>query len=178
MSELKGCDDRIFGYRNAMMEFASKVLSIEAIAPESGGKGEMAKADLILDLVSGWGFDKVERFYAPDDRVPDGRRPNYLLTIKGKDGSLPAIWVFSHIDVVPPGDLSKWTGDPWRMRIVGDRIIGRGVEDNGQGLIASLFAAKAMMDECIRPSRDVALKVLPEEPSRHGHALDRYECHF
>jgi succinyl-diaminopimelate desuccinylase len=48
-------------------------------------------------------------------------------------------------------------------RIVGDRNNGRGVEENGQGLIASLFAAKAMMDECIRPSRDVKLFMVADE---------------
>ncbi len=163
MTDLEKLDRKIIEGKDAMLAFASEVLSIEAIAPESGGKGELAKADRILKLVSGWGFDRTEKFYAPDDRVPYGRRPNYLLTMKGEDPSIPAIWVFSHLDVVPPGDLEKWTSDPWKMRIDGDRIIGRGVEDNGQGLFASLFAVKAMLDSGERPQRDVKLFLVADE---------------
>ncbi len=163
MTMLEEMDGMLEGGREAMLTLASQVLAIEAIAPESGGKGEMAKAEKVIELVSGWGFDLIERFNAPDDRVPDGKRPNYLLTIKGSDPSLPRVWVFSHLDVVPPGDPNKWTGDPWVMRIDGDRIVGRGVEDNGQGLFASLFAAKAILDSGNRPRRDVRLFLVADE---------------
>ncbi len=146
-----------------MMEFTREILSIPAIAPESGGSGEMRKAERILELVERWGFDSVERYDSPDDRVPEGRRPNILLRIKGEDPELPSVWVFTHTDVVPPGDLEKWTGDPYTLRIEGDKMFARGVEDNGQELVSSLFAAKALLDSGTRPKRNINLFLVADE---------------
>jgi succinyl-diaminopimelate desuccinylase len=149
--------------KEEMMDFTREILSIPAIAPESGGDGEMKKAERLLELISDWGFDSIERYDSPDDRVQDGKRPNILLRIKGKDPDLPAIWTFSHLDVVPPGDLSKWTGDPWKLRIEGDRMIARGVEDNGQDLVTSLFAARSILKSGIRPDRNINLFLVADE---------------
>jgi succinyl-diaminopimelate desuccinylase len=146
-----------------MIEFTREVLSIPAIAPESGGTGEMKKAERLLELVSDWGFDSIERYDSPDDRVPEGKRPNILLRYFGKDRTLPRVWVFSHTDVVPPGDLDKWTGDPYKLRIDGDRMTARGVEDNGQDLVSSLFAVRALMKRGIRPERDINLFLVADE---------------
>ena len=149
--------------REDMIRFAEEILSVPAIAPESGGQGEMEKVDLIRDLISEWGFDSIEDYNAPDERVPAGERPNLLLTINGREPDLPPIWVFVHTDVVPPGDLDKWSGDPWKLRIDGDKMIARGVEDNGQDMISALFAAKAIMDSGSRPRRDVKLFLVADE---------------
>ncbi|MGA1848739.1 MAG: M20 family metallo-hydrolase [Thermoplasmatota archaeon] len=146
-----------------MIDLTRDILSIPAIAPESGGGGEMDKAERILELISDWGFDSVERYDSPDDRVEGGKRPNILLRYFGKNRTLPRIWVFTHIDVVPPGDLEKWTGDPYRLRIDGDRMTARGVEDNGQDLVSSLFAVRALMKTGTRPERDINLFLVADE---------------
>ena len=160
-------DSRIFTaierYRDEMIEFAREILSIPALAPQSGGDGELEKCERIMELVDRWGFDEVLELDAPDDRVGPGLRPNRVLRIKGEDPDLPSIWVFSHMDVVPPGDLEKWTGDPWILRMDGDRMIARGIEDNGQGLVASLFAARAVIESGLRPKRDVNVVLVADE---------------
>jgi succinyl-diaminopimelate desuccinylase len=146
-----------------IIDFTREILSIPAIAPESGGSGEMEKAERILELISGWGFDSIERYDSPDDRIPAGKRPNILLRYFGTDRTLPKVWVFSHIDVVPPGDLDKWTGDPYTLRLDGDKMIARGVEDNGQDMVSSLFAVKALMRMGIRSDRDINLFLVADE---------------
>jgi len=151
------------GYRDDIIEFARDILSIPAIAPESDGKGEMKKVERILELVKDWGFDSVERYDAPDDRVPEGARPNVLLRIRGEDPTLPKVWTFAHTDVVPPGDLNKWTGDPYTLRVEGDKLTARGIEDNGQDLIASLFAARALLTSGRRPRRDINIFLVADE---------------
>lgn len=155
--------DVIDGMKEDMIEFARDILSIPAMAPESGGTGEMEKAERILELVSDWGFDAVERYDAPDERVPGGVRPNILLRVKGEQEELPAVWIFVHTDVVPPGDLDKWTGDPWKLRVEGDRMWARGVEDNGQDLVSTLFAVKAILGSGKRPERDVNIFMVADE---------------
>ena len=156
-------DDPVEKMTEEMMEFTREILSIPAIAPESGGSGEMRKAERILELVEGWGFDSIERYDSPDERVPEGMRPNILLRIKGEDPELPSVWVLTHTDVVPPGDLDKWTDDPYTLRIDGDRMYARGVEDNGQELVSSLFAAKALLDSGTRPRRNINLFLVADE---------------
>ena len=49
----------------------------------------------------------------------------------------------THTDVVPPGELSLWSGDPFKPWVEAGKIFGRGVEDNQQDLVASIFAVKA-----------------------------------
>ncbi len=163
MSDILALYEDIEKMKDEMIEFARDILSIPAIAPESDGQGEMKKAERILDLVKDWGFDSIERYDAPDERVPEGKRPNILLRIKGDRPDLPSIWTFAHMDVVPPGDLNKWTGDPYTLRVDGDKLTARGIEDNGQDLIASLFAARAILKSGSRPHRNINLFLVADE---------------
>jgi acetylornithine deacetylase len=50
-----------------------------------------------------------------------------------------------HVDVVPPGDPRAWsTGDPFSGRIAGGVLYGRGACDMKAGLVAALFAVRAV----------------------------------
>jgi len=74
--------------------------------------------------------------------VPKGERPNLVVTLPGRatDG---AFWIMWHLDIVPPGESSVWQSDPYTLVVKGDRLIGRGVEDNQQGLVASVLPQPA-----------------------------------
>ena len=50
----------------------------------------------------------------------------------------------SHVDVVPPGDLDAWSGDPFTPLVTGGRLVGRGACDMKGGLAASLAAVAAL----------------------------------
>ena len=47
-----------------------------------------------------------------------------------------------HIDVVPVGDTSAWTRDPWAGEIENGKLYGRGTADMKAGLVSMLFAAE------------------------------------
>ncbi|HEY3994082.1 MAG TPA: ArgE/DapE family deacylase [Ktedonobacteraceae bacterium] len=51
-----------------------------------------------------------------------------------------------HIDVVPEGDHANWSRDPWGAEQDGEYIYGRGACDMKGGLIAALYAIKAIKD--------------------------------
>ena len=68
-----------------------------------------------------------------------------------------ASWVMTHMDVVPPGERSFWSADPYLAYEKEGRIFGRGTEDNQQDLVASIFAAKACIDEGISHSSTIRL---------------------
>ena len=74
------------------------------------------------------------------------------------------------MDIVPPGDLSLWKDNPYKMRVKGDRIVGRGVEDNQHGIVSSYFAVKGMLDlKQVSPQRVGLILVADEETgSKYG----------
>ena len=101
-------------------------------------------------------------------------RPNLILTIPGKDESLSRIWIMSHLDVVPPGEMGLWKSDPWGVvkaeggsrsdgSPLGKRLVGRGVEDNQQGLVSSVLAALALVKRGVIPHRTVKLLFAADE---------------
>jgi succinyl-diaminopimelate desuccinylase len=152
---------RIDGYRDEMIELQRKLTAIPALSPRSGGDGEGKKAAFLMEYLKGMKWTSVEMFCAPDPQCPGGR-PNIVARLKGKSQAR-TIWVMSHMDVVPPGEPKLWNADPWTLRVEGDKLIGRGVEDNQQGLVSSIFAAKAIMDLPTVPAFDVALIFVADE---------------
>ncbi len=161
---------RIDELRDESVDFLVRICSIPAIGPESQGTGEMAKYQVVRDAVRALGPDSIEELHAPDDRVPEGKRPNLLAVFHGKDRSR-TLWILSHVDVVPPGELSLWEHDPFKPQLRNGVLSGRGVEDNGQALVASIFAARAVKEIC-GPSLNVGLALVADEESGSLYGLD------
>ena len=147
-------------YHEAAIELQRGLVACVALGPESDGDGEVEKAAFLTDLLIGWGL-KVKNYPAPDDRVPFGMRPNLVAYLPGKRPE--KVWVLSHLDVVPPGDLSLWDSDPFTLRVDGDRLYGRGTEDDHHGIVMSLLAVKAFLDLEITPERTIALALVADE---------------
>ena len=148
--------------RHDIVELETLLTSIPAIAPEGGGDGETKKCDALERWLKEKGFSDVQRFEAPDSRVSSGSRPSLVVTIPGKDDS-QRIWVMAHIDVVPVGDPSLWKTDPWKVVEKDGKLIGRGVEDNQQGLCSAAFAGLYLIKNGIVPSNTVKLLFVADE---------------
>lgn len=145
---------------------------IPALGPENGGQGELSKCLLVEELLANAGMVDQVRFDSPDPRVECGFRPNLVARKKGR---LPTtLWIFAHLDVVPPGE--GWDGDPWELRREGDMIIGRGVEDNQQAIASMIILAEALHKYSIMPDLGLGFVFMADEEngSRHGlgHILD------
>jgi len=153
---------RISGYSEVVVDLQRRLTAIPALDPSSGGDGEEKKAQLILELLRQTGVEQVELLKAEDQRVSAGYRPNIVARIPGKDRSR-TVWLMSHMDVVPAGKLEDWQSDPWSIRVEGNKIFGRGVEDNQQGLVSSLLLARALHEEGIEPDRDLGLLFVADE---------------
>ncbi len=153
---------RIDSYRNEMIDLQVKLAAIPAIAPASGGEGEAKKAEFLVKFLEANGLQDIEVIKAPDHDTPAGYRPNILAYYRGRS-SARTIWIMSHTDVVPPGELSLWSGDPFKPWVEGGKIYGRGVEDNQQDLVASIFAVKAFRDLGLKPTFDVGLALVADE---------------
>jgi len=136
-----------------------------AISPESGGEGELDKCLFLEKWLKEQGITNLERYDAPDKNAKGGIRPNLIATIKGS--SEKQLWIMSHLDVVPPGEEKLWDSDPWTVVRKDDppgaRLIGRGVEDNQQGITASVLAALSFTKQGIKPGFTIKLLFAADE---------------
>lgn len=99
------------------------------LRPSLSGE-EWEVADLMQNVMTNLGYDDV---YV--DRYGDvvGR------IVFGKPG--PTLLFEGHMDHVSPGDLSKWTVDPYGAMIADGKIFGRGTTDMKGNLSAMIVAA-------------------------------------
>ncbi len=134
--------DAIDGYRDEMVSTLIDFCRIPALGPTSGGEGELRKAEWLHEKIESFGIS-VERHDSKDERVPSGIRPN-LISRRGS--GTKKLWLLAHLDIVPPGDLTKWSCDPFDPVVRNGKVYGRGVEDNGQSCIAALYALRALTE--------------------------------
>lgn len=74
-----------------------------------------------------------------------------------------------HIDVVPAGDHANWQHDPWGAELENDHIYGRGACDMKGGLMAALYAVKAIKDSGISLNGSLMVQsVIGEEDGGMG----------
>ncbi|MDA8411423.1 MAG: M20 family metallo-hydrolase [Treponema sp.] len=169
MTERESVFASIDAVEKGVVELETLLSGIPAFAPESGGVGELEKVEALEKWLRGHGVSGLERFDSPDPRVPSGKRPNLVATIPGKRDDR-RLWIMAHTDVVPEGDRSMWKSDPFKVVYEKGRLVGRGVEDNQQGLVGMVFAALALMGQGIVPPHTVKLLFVADEEvgSLHG----------
>ncbi len=149
--------------KNEITQALMELIRVPAISPENGGEGELRKAEKLMQVLKPLGFDKIERYDAEDERVPSRKRPNIVAYYYGED-VIERLWVITHLDVVPPGEKSLWTvTKPFEPIIQEGRIYGRGSEDNGQSMIASISAVKTLKKLGIKPKRTIVLAFVADE---------------
>jgi acetylornithine deacetylase len=152
------------------------VPSITGSDAESDLQNQLAdrlrRLDLDIDL---WRFDLDE--LRADPAFPGTEAPReeawgLVGTGAGAEdypGEPPALILQGHVDVVPPGDRTRWSGDPFQPRVVGDEVHGRGACDMKAGVAANLAAVTAIRAAGIRLRRGLAVhSVVGEEDGGLG----------
>jgi len=169
-------DETVEKLKDEMVKAMVNLVSKVAISPKSGGKGEMERAKYIEELIKDIGFDDIIRIDAVDDL--GYTRPNIIAIIYGENREKTK-WIVSHMDTVPEGDRSLWKTDPFNAVVVDGKIYGRGAEDNGQALIGSIYAVKAIKMEKIKPKTNIGLIFVSDEElgSDYGlkYVVERYK---
>lgn len=149
---------------------------------------EAAIQEHMMDLYNREGF-AVES-YAPniealrshagfvDTQMSYAGRANVVALLKGA-GQGRSLILNGHMDVVAPGDAEQWSRDPWGGEIDGDWMYGRGAGDMKAGLIANLYALKALKKMGLAPAGDVMLQaVIDEEAGGAGGTLALLEAGY
>ncbi|MGC8538035.1 MAG: M20 family metallo-hydrolase [Candidatus Micrarchaeia archaeon] len=156
--------ETIDSYKDEILKTAKIMISIKAISPESGGEGESKRADYLSGLLSGMGF-KVDRYDYKDNKGVI--RPNLVVVLGDNERTL---WVVSHMDTVSEGDISLWAHDPFTLHVEGDKLYGRGINDDGQDVISGIYALKALKESEAKLRYNYGLALVADEElgSRFG----------
>lgn len=131
---------------------------IEERYKELGLKLHMVEADK----------DKVRQHPAyVESELPFEGRPNIIGLLNG-DAHKRSIILNGHVDVVSPEPVDQWRHDPWGAEIEENRLFGRGAMDMKAGLVANLYAIKALADLGLEPGGTVMLQSVIEEEAGGG----------
>jgi succinyl-diaminopimelate desuccinylase len=158
--------------RALAVELETELTRRPALSPDSGGEGELDKCEFLEQWLRAHGLGNLRRIDIPDSRAKGAVRPNLILTIEGKDEGAARLWIISHTDVVPPGEAKLWAGDPWTVVEKDGKLYGRGVEDNQQGLVSSVIAALAFLENGVKPPRTVKLLFVADEECGNKFGMD------
>ncbi len=94
-------------------------------------------------------------------------RPNIIGFWDG-DPKAKSLILNGHIDTVSPEPVSQWRHDPFGAEIVDGKMYGRGANDMKSGIVAALFAIRAIREAGFKPTGSVQLQSVIEEEAGGG----------
>ncbi|MAI97490.1 MAG: succinyl-diaminopimelate desuccinylase [Rhodobacteraceae bacterium] len=91
------------------------------------------------------------------------------LFLRWGEKKLPTLGFCGHIDVVPPGDLTKWEFDPFSGRTTGDVLFGRGSVDM-KSAVAAFCVAAIKYSRQAKPNFSIIIMITGDEEgeAKHG----------
>lgn len=119
--------------RDEVARLTRDLVRIRSVNPPGD---ELPAAELLAQRLKGFGFETEVVEVAKN-------RANVVAVLRGR-GEGPALMFNGHLDVVPPGDLSTWSRDPFSGDIVDGKIYGRGSSDM-KGGVASMSVAGGLL---------------------------------
>jgi acetylornithine deacetylase/succinyl-diaminopimelate desuccinylase family protein len=114
----------------------------------------------VSDFLSALGFEIDGWNVGPSATFP--AHPLIVARLPGSDGGR-SLAFNGHVDVVPVGDRSSWSQDPFAGEIVDGRLYGRGATDMKGGIAAAMWAVKVALEQGLRPRGDIVFHVVSDE---------------
>jgi acetylornithine deacetylase len=112
------------------------------------------------DFLSELGFELDGWDVGPSATFP--AHPLIVARLPGSGGGR-SLAFNAHVDVVPVGDRSSWSQEPFGGDVVDGRLYGRGATDMKGGLAAAMWAVKTALEQGLRPRGDVVFHVVSDE---------------
>lgn len=117
-----------------LLNILEKLISFQSVTP----KGRDC-LEFVGQYLSDLGFEYIIEDFGPNNDVSN------LYAYYGPKHS--KICFGGHVDVVPPGDLSSWSHDPFAMSVDGEKIYGRGIVDMKGAVACALSAIKQLIQK-------------------------------
>jgi acetylornithine deacetylase len=144
--------------RQEVITLLSDLVRIPSVNPRiSGGAGEEEIARYLAERLRALGLTPTVIEVHP-------RRPNVLVTLRGKSGG-PHLLFEAHTDTVSP---SHGQQEPFTPRLEGDRLYGRGSCDTKASVAAMFLALASTLTRQERPSSVTVAFTMGEELGHDG----------
>jgi len=114
----------------------------------------------VADFLSGLGFEIDGWDVGPSATL--AAHPLIVARLPGAGGGR-SLAFNAHVDVVPVGDGSAWSQEPFGGAVVDGRLYGRGATDMKGGLAAALWAVKVALERGLEPRGDIVFHVVSDE---------------
>lgn len=114
----------------------------------------------LTDFLGGLGFE-IETWDVGPSATFEAH-PLIVAKLPGSGGGR-SLAFNGHLDVVPVGDPSAWTHDPFGGEIDRSLLYGRGASDMKGGIAAAVWAAKVALDEGFEPRGDLYFHLVTDE---------------
>jgi succinyl-diaminopimelate desuccinylase len=137
------------------VELTRELIRRPSVTPDAGGA-----LDVVQEALAGLGF--------ACHRVPfegGGSYPVDNLYARLGQGS-PHLLFAGHVDVVPPGDASRWTVDPFGGEVRDGQVWGRGAADMKSGVACFVAAVARHLERRGPPAGSVSLLVTGDEEAQ------------
>ena len=100
-----------------------------------------------------------------------GKKKNRINVIGRIGEEEPIIALAGHVDVVPGGSGWKKT-QPFKPRIIGTKVYGRGTEDNKGGFVAVWAGIKLFLSRCLRFDGTIDLIAVADEEAGNTYGME------
>lgn len=160
-----------------LVEFAAALVEVPSVQGEEAPAQELVRErldELGLEVRTLEAHDvpgiEDHPEYSKTGEPYDGR-PNVIAHREG-GGDGRSLRFNGHVDVVPAGDESQWSFDPFGGEVVDGELRGRGASDMKGGVAAMIFAVAALEEAGIDLGGDLVLEsVIEEEAGGYGGSL-------
>ncbi|OZY58421.1 dipeptidase [Pseudomonas lundensis] len=159
-------------YGKAATETLRELVAIPTVTVEGVPQHQNPEFLKIADKIKTLAHAFDLKFRNVDNRV-------YEITLDGQGDEV--VGIHAHADVVPvtPENWVLKDGtrlDPFKVTLIGDRMYGRGTEDDKNGIVVTLYAMKVIKEEKLPLARNFKLLVDTTEETS-GDAIPYYFDH-
>lgn len=133
---------------------AQAMIRCRSVTPADDGA-----LDVVQRALEPLGFACTRLVYGPDDYRVDN-----LFARRGTSG--PHFCYAGHTDVVPPGDVAAWTGDPFSAEVRDGLLFGRGACDMKGGIAAFIAGLTDYLGANPHHAGSISLLITGDEEAR------------
>ena len=135
----------------SIVSLASRLIACPSITPKDAGAQQILARQLEL-----LGFTVKP--------IIDGESCAFWAELISSDKGAPLLAFSGHTDVVPPGDLSQWTSDPFTPAIRDGYLYGRGMADMKGNIASFMVAIEEFLKEAkVPPSISLGVMIAGDE---------------
>lgn len=153
--------------RDYATRLTQELVRIPSVNPKFVADPEQNRESAVQDVVErelqalGMSIDRWDVFE---------NRPNVIGDLKGSEER--SLLLCGHIDVVPVGERSAWTVDPFGGEIKDGRLYGRGAVDMKSGVAAAIAAVRAIRRAGVELDGRVSIHSVVDEEAGGFGAID------